>query len=103
MLMIVRNRREKDFANGDAMNKWTSALIGAAAGAAVSAVYLYLFAPARGTTFDENYQSRLDWALAEGEKAGIERKQELLRELEQARQSPSASITDEASLQKSEE
>ena len=76
------------------MNKWTSALIGATAGAAVSAVFLYLFAPARGTSFDRNYQSRLDWALAEGEKAGIEREQELLHELEAARQSPSTSITE---------
>ena len=71
------------------MNKWTSALIGAAAGAAVSAVFLYLFSPARGTTFDKNYQSRLDWALKEGEKAGKAREQELLHELEAARQSPS--------------
>ena len=72
------------------MNKWTSALIGVAAGAAASGVFIYLFAPARGTTFDEKYQSRLDWALAEGEKAGIEREQELIQELEQARQSPSS-------------
>lgn len=72
------------------MNKWTSALIGGAAGAAVSAVFLYLFEPARGTTFDERYQSRLDWALAEGEKAGKARELELLAELRAARQSPSA-------------
>ncbi len=71
------------------MNKWTSALFGVAAGAAASAVFLYLFAPARGATYDENYQSRLDWALAEGEKAGQAREQELLAELKAARQSPS--------------
>ena len=72
------------------MNKWASAFVGAVGGAAVSAVFLYLFAPARGTTFDEKYQSRLDWALAEGEKAGREREQELLLELEQARNPSSA-------------
>ena len=70
------------------MNKWTSALIGAVTGLATGAVYLYLFAPARGTTFDENYQSRLDWALAEGKKAGDERQRELIDELQQARISP---------------
>ncbi len=70
------------------MNKWTSALIGAVTGLATGAVYLYLFAPARGTTFDENYQSRLDWALAEGKKAGDERQRELFDELQQARISP---------------
>ena len=85
------------------MNKWSSAIIGAAAGAAVSAVFLYLFAPARGTTFDQKYQSRLDWALAEGEKAGIEREQELLRELETARQSPTTSTTDEPAPRPSQE
>jgi gas vesicle protein len=71
------------------MNKWTSAIIGATAGAAASAVFLYLFAPARGTTFDENYQSRLDWALAEGDKAARARELELRAELESARRSPS--------------
>lgn len=75
------------------MNKWTSALIGAVAGVSASAIFLYLFAPARGTTFDENYQSRLDWALAEGEKAGQERERELLQELSNARTSPSSSLT----------
>ncbi len=70
------------------MHKWTSLIIGAVAGIATSAVYLYLFAPARETTFDERYQSRLDWALAEGKKAGQERELELRNELQQARINP---------------
>ncbi len=51
------------------MNKWTIVAIGAAVGAGVSMVYNYLFAPAPETKFDGSYQSRLDWALAEGERA----------------------------------
>ena len=70
------------------MNKWGGLIIGVAAGIASGAVYLYLFAPARKTTFDENYQSRLDWALAEGKKAGQERELELRNELQQARLNP---------------
>ena len=80
------------------MNKWMSAVFGVAAGAAASALYLYLFAPARGTTFDENYQSRLDWALAEGKKAGEERRRELLEELTQARLSPPKKKSTEEAL-----
>lgn len=70
------------------MNKWISLVIGTAAGLASGALYLYLFAPARDTTFDANYQSRLDWALEEGKKAGAAREQELILELQQARISP---------------
>jgi hypothetical protein len=69
----------------ESMNKWTSALVGAIVGAGASTLFLYLFAPARGTSFDEKYQSRLDWALAEGDKAAKEREQELLHELDEAR------------------
>ncbi len=70
------------------MNRWSSLIVGAVAGIATSAVYLYLFAPARDTTFDERYQSRLDWALAEGKIAGQERELELRNELKQARLNP---------------
>lgn len=49
-------------------------VIGAAGAAAVS----YLLGPARDTVYDERYQSRLDFALAEGERAGAAREQELL-------------------------
>jgi hypothetical protein len=83
-------------ATEESMNKWTSALVGAIVGAGASTLFLYLFAPARGTTFDDKYQSRLDWALAEGDKAGKEREQELLQELDNARspKPPSLPIPD---------
>jgi hypothetical protein len=64
------------------VNKWGYLAIAALAGAAAGAVYNYLFAPAAETTFDGSYQSRLDWALAEGEKAAARREQELRAEFE---------------------
>jgi hypothetical protein len=60
--------------------------VGAAAGLATSAVFHYLFAPASETARDENYRSRLDWALAEGEKAAAEKERALRLELEAAKQ-----------------
>jgi hypothetical protein len=67
------------------MNKWGYLAIAGAVGAAAAAVYNYLFAPAPGTTFDGSYQSRLDWALAEGEKAAAQRELELRAEFEAAK------------------
>ncbi len=64
------------------MGKLVSFIGGAAAGLAASAVFLYLFAPARDTTFDENYRSRLDWALDEGRRAAIEQEEALRVEFE---------------------
>jgi hypothetical protein len=51
--------------------------IGALIGAATGAVASYIFGPAQNTTFDENYHSRVDWALEEGERAAAEREAEL--------------------------
>ena len=63
-----------------------SFVVGAAAGLASSAVFHYLFAPASEATRDGNYRSRLDWALAEGEKAAAEKERALRLELEAAKQ-----------------
>jgi len=54
--------------------------VGAVAGLASSAVFLYLFSPAsngsetttRGASIDVNYRSRLDAALEEGRRAAAE-------------------------------
>ena len=66
------------------MNKWGYIAIIGAVGAAASAVYNYLFGPAPETKFDGTYQSRLDWALSEGEKAAAQRELELRAEFEAA-------------------
>lgn len=58
-----------------------SMLVGAAVGAAVA----YIFGPSLRTTFDANYQSRWDKALAEGEKAELESKAMLEQQLEEAK------------------
>ena len=67
------------------MNRWAVVLLTSAAGAAVSVVYNYLFAPAPETKFDGSYQSRLDWALAEGERAAAQRELALRAEFEAAK------------------
>lgn len=64
------------------MNKWGYIAIAGIVGATASAVYNYLFAPAPETKFDGSYQSRLDWALAEGERAAAQREVELRAEFE---------------------
>jgi hypothetical protein len=64
------------------MNRWGYVAIAGIIGAAAASVYNYLFAPAPETTFDGTYQSRLDWALAEGDKAAALREQELRAEFE---------------------
>lgn len=68
------------------MNKWGYLAVAGVVGAAASAVYNYLFAPAPESTFDDTYQSRLDWALAEGDKAAAQRELELRAEFEAAKQ-----------------
>jgi hypothetical protein len=70
------------------VNKWGYLAIASLVGAAAAAVYNYLFAPAPATTFDGSYQSRLDWALAEGEKAATLRELELSAEFESAKLAP---------------
>ena len=67
------------------MNRWGYVAIAGIIGAAAASVYNYLFAPAPETTFDGTYQSRLDWALAEGDKAAALREQELRAEFEAAK------------------
>lgn len=67
------------------MNKWGYLAIAGFVGAAAGAIYNYLFAPAPTTTFDGSYQSRLDWALAEGERAAAQREIELRAEFEAAK------------------
>ena len=64
------------------MNRWGYIAIAGIVGAAAASVYNYLFAPAPATTFDGTYQSRLDWAIAEGDKAAALREQELRAEFE---------------------
>jgi len=67
------------------MNRWGYIAIIGLAGAGIATVYNYLFGPAPETTFDGSYQSRLDWALAEGEKAAKVRELELRAEFEAAK------------------
>jgi len=67
------------------MNKWGFIAITGLAGAGAAMIYNYLFGPALETTFDGSYQSRLDWALAEGEKAAALRELELRAEFEAAK------------------
>ena len=66
------------------MNKRGVVAIAGLAGAAAAAIYNYLFAPAPETAFDQSYQSRLDWALAEGEKAAAQHEVALRAEFETA-------------------
>ena len=72
------------------MNRWGYFAIAGIVGAAAGAICNYLFAPAPETTFDASYQSRLDWALAEGEKAAAQRELELRAEFETAKRTPPA-------------
>ncbi len=71
------------------MGKTSYVLIGAAIGAAVTVAVNYFFGPAKGTTFDQNYRSRFDFALEEGQRAATSREAELRRQLEEYRRLPS--------------
>ncbi|NJN83914.1 MAG: hypothetical protein HC802_17645 [Caldilineaceae bacterium] len=51
------------------MGKMGNMLLGILAGVTSTAVLTYLFGPAKNVEFNERYRSRLDWALAEGDKA----------------------------------
>lgn len=75
------------------MDKSVSFVLGTLVGAAAGALVGYIFAPARNTSFDRSYRSRMDKALAEGSQAAAEREAELRREFEQAkrRQTPGQS------------
>ena len=72
---------QEEFAVGKAENLVVGLLIGAALGAAAA----YIFGPSRGTTFDANYHSRWDRALAEGKEAEVARKAALEQELAEAK------------------
>ena len=73
------------------MGKISWALIGIAAGVVATAVVNYLYGPAFDTEYDETYQSRLDHALAEGQRAAEETELQLRREfLEAKRRRPPA-------------
>lgn len=64
------------------MSKLSAAVWGSMIGALGAAAVSYLLGPARDTVYDERYQSRLDYALAEGERAGAAREQELLADFQ---------------------
>lgn len=61
------------------MGRWGVVLVGGVLGAMAAFALEYVLGPAPGTTFDAKYQSRLDYALAEGRRAADEREQELAR------------------------
>ncbi|MBX2998434.1 MAG: hypothetical protein KF893_07970 [Caldilineaceae bacterium] len=67
------------------MDKSVSFVLGTIVGAAAGALVGYIFAPARNTSFDKSYRSRMDKALAEGNKAAAEREAELRREFERSK------------------
>jgi hypothetical protein len=64
-------------------------VIGTAIGAVLAIAFNYFFGPADGTTYDQNYRSRLDYALDEGKRAAAEREEELRREFNAYRRPPS--------------
>ena len=70
------------------MGKTSYFLIGALAGAVAAAVYHYFLGPAPKTTYDENYRSRLDYALDEGERAALEQQSRLQRQFEEYKRRP---------------
>ena len=78
-ILCVAMRTGADGHNGEtAMSKTSAAVWGGLIGALSAAAVSHLLGPARDTVYDERYQSRLDYALSEGERAGAAREQELL-------------------------
>ncbi|MCB0113688.1 MAG: hypothetical protein R2873_11455 [Caldilineaceae bacterium] len=67
------------------MGKSVNLLLGSVLGIAVGLAVGYVLAPARDTSFEAGYQSRLDKALAEGRKAAAQREAELRAEYERAK------------------
>jgi gas vesicle protein len=67
------------------MGKFSNFLIGATLGAVVGLVVNYLFGPATDTEFNQNYRSRLDKALEEGQRAADEHEANLRRQLGEAK------------------
>jgi gas vesicle protein len=66
---------------GRTSNFIIGALLGAAAGMAIS----YLFGPANDTTYDKGYQSRVDKALSDGQRAADEAEASLRRQFEEGK------------------
>jgi gas vesicle protein len=67
------------------VGKLANFLVGVGLGVAVGVVMNYLFGPAQGTEFTQNYRSRLDKALEEGEEAAKAHEAELRRQFEAAK------------------
>jgi hypothetical protein len=72
------------------MGKGAYLLIGAALGAAVAYTINYFFGPTEAATYDQNYRSRLDYALEEGKRAAAGREIEMRRQLEALRLPPNS-------------
>ncbi len=72
------------------MKNSTAIIIGAAIGVAAALTFNYIFGPAPGAQFDAAYQSRLDRALSEGDRAAREHEAKLRREFEEAKRRPPA-------------
>jgi hypothetical protein len=71
------------------VGKTSYLIIGSLAGAAVGLALRYFFGPANGTTYDDKYRSRLDYALEEGRRAALDRENELRLQLKEFRRLPS--------------
>ena len=67
------------------MGKSGYLLFGAMVGAAVAFTINYFLGPTAVTTYDENYRSRLDYALDEGKRAAAARETQLRGELQTLR------------------
>ena len=67
------------------MGKSGYLLIGAAVGAAIAFTINYFLGPTAATTYDENYRSRLDFALDEGKRAAAARETQLRGDLQTLR------------------
>ena len=70
------------------MSKSMYLLIGAALGAAAAYTITYFFGPTDAATYDQNYRSRLDYALEEGKRAAAAREAELRGQLQTLRLPP---------------
>jgi hypothetical protein len=79
-LLLVRVDGSKEL-----MGKVGNFLIGAVLGAAVGVVINYVFGPATGSEYNQNYRSRLDKALEEGDHAAQEHEAEMRRQFEAAK------------------
>jgi len=76
------DQRNKDVGKGMYL------LLGAALGAAVAYTVNYFFGPTDAATYDQNYRSRLDYALEEGQRAASQREIEMRTQLQTLRLPP---------------